>query len=425
MVFTRAEGIRVFDENGKGYIEGLAGLWCAGLGFSETRLIEAANRQFLELPYYHTFFGRAANVTARLADRVVDIAPEGLTRVFFACSGSEAIDTAIKMVWYYNNARGRPGKKKIISRRNAYHGVTVAGASLTRLPVNQEGFDLPIARFLQVECPHHYRFAKDGESEKAFSARLAAELEALILAEGPDTVAAFFAEPVQGAGGIIPPPRGYFDLIQPILKKYDILFVADEVICGFARTGNMFGSDTYGLKPDLMTMAKGLSAGYQPISAVALTEEVFGGIAELGDEKGSFGHGFTYGGHPVAAAVALEAQNLYHERDIVGHVRRVGAHFQNRLRDFADHDLVGEARGVGLLGALELVADKKTKAKFPPELALGQRILDLTQARGLLFRPAGDTLLFCPPLIVEEADIDEIFDIVGAALDEILRSKII
>ncbi|MCC2095745.1 MAG: aminotransferase class III-fold pyridoxal phosphate-dependent enzyme, partial [Hyphomicrobiales bacterium] len=258
MIVTSGEGIRVRDEDGKSYIEGLAGLWCASLGFSEERLVEAAERQLRELPYYHSFFGRAPVPTAKLAEFLSRITPNSLTKFFFACSGSEAIDSAIKMVWYYNNAIGRPQKKKIISRLNSYHGVTVAGASMTRIRINQEGFDLPIERFVQVDCPHYYRFAMDGEAEEEFSARMADRLEQTILEEGPDTIAAFFAEPIQGAGGIILPSKGYFDLIQPILKKYDILFVVDEVICGFGRTGEMFGSETYNLRPDLMTMAKGL-----------------------------------------------------------------------------------------------------------------------------------------------------------------------
>ena len=419
MIVTSGEGIRVRDEDGKSYIEGLAGLWCASLGFSEERLVEAAERQLRELPYYHSFFGRAPVPTAKLGEFLSRITPDSLTKFFFACSGSEAIDSAIKMVWYYNNAIGRPQKKKIISRLNSYHGVTVAGASMTRIRINQEGFDLPIERFVQVDCPHYYRFAMDGEAEEEFSARMADRLEQTILEEGPDTIAAFFAEPIQGAGGIILPSKGYFDLIQPILKKYDILFVVDEVICGFGRTGEMFGSETYNLRPDLMTMAKGLSAGYQPISAVGLSEEVYRGIASLGGEKGAFGHGFTYGGHPVAAAVALETQKIYQERKIVSYVQTISPKFQGRLRALQEHPLGGEARGVGLIGALELVANKATKERFDPSLGVGAKVFEETKRNGLLFRNAGDQLLFCPPLIITEDEIDEMFDILGNALDTV------
>ncbi len=422
MIVAKGQGIRVVGEDGNSYIEGLAGLWCAALGFDEPRLVEAATRQMQELPFYHSFLGRSPIPTTQLAGRLAAVTPEAINKFFFACSGSEAVDSAIKMIWYYNNALGRPEKKKIISRQNAYHGVTVAAASLTRLKMNQDGFDLPLDRFLQVECPHFYRFGLDGETEEEFSARLAANLEQTILDEGPDTIAAFFAEPVQGAGGIIVPPKGYFDLIQPILKKYNILFVVDEVICGFGRTGQMFGSDTYGLKPDLMTMAKGLSAAYQPISAVGLTQELYDGIAGLASDKGAFGHGFTYGGHPVAAAVALETLNIFADRNVVGHVQHVSVGFQNRLAALQDHPLVGEARGVGLLGALELVADKAGKTPFDPALAVGQRVFEETKKNGLLFRPFGDQLLFAPPLIVTDEDVNEIFDILTDALDSVSKT---
>lgn len=422
MVITGGDGIRVIDEHGKHYIEGLAGLWCANLGFSETRLMDAADRQFRQLPFYHSFFARTPDVTSKLAKRLSEITPASINRFFFACSGSEAIDSAIKFVWYYNNAIGRPKKKKIISRLNGYHGVTIAGGSLTRLKIHQDGFDLPIDRFLQVDCPHFYRFALPGESEDEFSTRLAINLEETILAEGPETIAAFFAEPVQASGGVIIPAKGYFEKIQKVLKKYDILFVVDEVICGFGRTGNMFGCETYDIVPDMMTMAKGLSAAYQPISAIGITDEIFTAIAEFGDQKGAFGHGFTYGGHPVAAAVALEAQNIYRDRNIVDHVKKIGAHFQTRLQAFQNHELVGEARGVGLLGAIELVANKTTKEKFDPTLGLGVRIFEITAQNGMLFRFSGDTLLFSPPLILQETDVDEIFDILGDAMNRVLDS---
>lgn len=419
MVITRGEGIRVQDENGNTYIEGLAGLWCCSLGFSEERLIRAAEEQLRQLPYYHSFVGRVPAPTAKLSYALAQITPEPIRRFFFASSGSEANDTAIKIAWYYNNALGRPRKKRIISRLNSYHGLTVGATNLTRLKAHQLGFDVPMDGFIQVECPHYYRFGEKGESEEQFAGRLAANLEKTILEEGPDTIGAFFAEPIQGAGGIIVPPATYFDRIQPILKKYDILLIVDEVICGFARTGQMFGSDTYGLKPDMMTMAKGLSAGYQPISAVGISDAVYEAIADLGDRNGSFGHGFTYGGHPVAAAVALETLKIYRERDSVGHVQQVAPHFQRRLRRMLEHGLVGEVRGVGLLGAIELVADKETRTAIDPAVRAGARIFEEAKSQGLIFRAAGDTLLLCPPLIVDERDIDQIFDIVEASLNKV------
>ncbi len=361
LVITRGEGVYVYDDEGRRYLEGMSGLWCASLGFSERRLAEAAYRQMCELPFYHSFAGKVPAIATELAERLIRMAPAGMGKALFANSGSEANDTAIKLAWYVNNALGRPQKKKIISRQRAYHGVTIATASLTGLAFAHEDFDLPIARILHTECPHYYRGAQPGESEEAFAARLAASLEQLILREGPDTVAAFFAEPVMGAGGVIVPPATYFDRVQPILKKYDILFVVDEVICGFGRTGNMFGTQTFGLEPDIMTLAKALSAGYQPISANLLTNALYDVLLAQSDKLGIFGHGYTYSAHPVPAAVALETLKIYEERDIVGHVRRVGRRMQAAIRSYADHPLIGDARGIGLIGAVEVVRDKANK----------------------------------------------------------------
>ncbi|MBI1208288.1 MAG: aminotransferase class III-fold pyridoxal phosphate-dependent enzyme [Azospirillum sp.] len=418
LIIERGEGIRVFDDAGKDYIEGLAGLWCTSLGFGEERLIEAAVRQMRRLPFYHGFTHKSHEPGIDLAEKLVSLAPVPMSKAFFANSGSEANDSVIKLIWYFNNALGRPEKKKIISRIKAYHGVTVATASLTGLPNNQRSFDLPIARILHTDCPHHYRCAGPAETEQAFSTRLADTLEQLILAEGPDTIAAMFVEPVMGAGGVIVPPAGYFEKIQPILRKYDILLVADEVICGFGRTGNRWGSETYGITPDIMTMAKALSSAYVPISAVLINDRVYQAVADESARIGTFGHGFTYSSHPVAAAVALETLKLYEERDTLGHVRSVAPHFQRRLKAFAGHPLVGETRGIGLIGAIELVADKRSKAAFEPALGIGGRVTRIAQEHGLLCRTMGDTLAFAPPLIITEAEIDQLFDRLGAALDE-------
>lgn len=418
LVITRGEGIRVFDESGKDYIEGLAGLWCTTLGWGEERLAEAAAAQMRELPFYHLFTSKAHAPGVRLAEALKALAPVADAKVFLACSGSEANDTAIKMIWYRNNALGKPEKKKIIARERAYHGVTVATASLTGLPVNQRGFDLPIDRILHTGCPHYWRYAEKSETEEQFASRRAEELEKLILAEGPDTVAAFFAEPVMGAGGVIVPPKGYFEKIQAVLKKYDVLLVADEVITGFGRTGNMFGCDTFGIRPDMMTVAKGLSSGYLPISALIVAGHVYEPIKQQSAEIGAFGHGLTYGGHPVPAAVALETLKIYAERDIVGHVRRVAPALQDGLRALQQHPLVGEARGLGLIGALELVADKDGKTPFDPKLAVGARVVAKAQANGLILRAMGDAVAFAPPLIITEAEIAELLSRFRAALDE-------
>ena len=418
LVITRGEGVRVFDDAGKEYIEGLAGLWCAALGFSEERLAKAAHAQMTRLPMYHGFAHKSHPPVIALAERLISLAPVPMSKVFFANSGSEANDTAVKLIWYYNNALGRPDKKKLITRQRAYHGVTLMSGSLTNLPILRAGFDTPLARVVETDCPHYYRYAQPGESEEAYSDRLAANLEALILAEGPDTVAAFFAEPVMGAGGVIVPPAGYFPKIQAVLKRYDILLVADEVICGFGRTGAMWGSQTFGIEPDLIATAKGLSSGYIPISALLVSEKVFAPIKERSGELGLFGHGFTYSGHPVATAVALEVLDIFKERDILGHVRRVGAHFQRRLQELGEHPLVGEARGVGLIGALETVRDKATKEPFAPVLGMGPRLMALAHKHGLITRAMGDALAFSPPLIITEEEVDTMFARAHAALDE-------
>lgn len=418
LVLTEGKGVYVYDENGKAYIEGMAGLWCASLGFGEERLVEAATRQLRKLPYYHNFTHKAANVAIDLAEKLIEIAPVPMSKVFFTNSGSEANDTVVKMVWYYNNAIGRPQKKKIISRLKGYHGVTVAAASLTGLPTNHIDFDLPIANILHTDCPHHYRFGQEGESEEDFASRMAANLEKLILDEGPDTVAAFIAEPVQGAGGVIVPPATYFEKVQAVLKKYDILFIADEVITGFGRTGNMFGTETFRLQPDIMTVAKQLSSAYLPIAAVLINDKIYQAIRDNSGRIGTFGHGFTYSGHPVSAAVALETLKIYEERDILSHVRALAPVFQTGLRRFADHPLVGEVRGIGLVGAIELVKDKATKEPFDPKQGVAMKTVSFAQEHGVILRAILDSVAFCPPLIATEAEIAEMFDRFGRALDD-------
>jgi len=420
LVIVRGQGVRVFDETGKDYIEGLAGLWCTSLGWGEERLVQAAATQMRQLPFYHLFGSKAHEPAIKLAEALAELVPIDDARVFFAGSGSEANDTAIKLIWYINNALGRPAKKKIIARDKAYHGVTVATASLTGLVNNQRSFDLPIAGVLRAGCPHYWRNANADETEDQFCQRLAQELDDLIMAEGAETVAAFFAEPVQGAGGVIVPPATYFQHIQPVLRKHDVLLLADEVITGFGRTGNMFGSQTYGIQPDMMVVAKGLSSGYLPISALIVRGELYKIVSEEAGKIGTFGHGFTYGGHPVSAAVALETLAIYKERDIVGHVRSIMPDFQAGLRGLADHPLVGEARGVGLIGALELVADKKTKTAFEPARLVGALAAKAAQDHGVILRSMGDVVAFSPPLVITPSDTQELFSRVRLALDQLV-----
>jgi 4-aminobutyrate--pyruvate transaminase len=421
MVISHGKGVRVWDDAGRGYIESVAGLWCASLGFDNERLARAAYDQMRKLPFYHAFGAKAHEPLIDLAEMLIARAPVPMSRAFFANSGSEANDTAIKMIYFFNNALDRPRKKKIIGRLKGYHGITLAAASVTGLPANHRSFDTPLAGFVHTMTPHFYHAGLPGESEEAFATRCADELEKLILAEGPDTVAAMFAEPIMGAGGVIVPPAGYFPKIQAVLRKYDVLLVADEVICGFGRTGNFWGSQTLEIVPDIITCAKALSAAYLPISAVMVNQRVFDALADESHKLGTFGHGYTYSGHPVPAAVAIETLKIYDEIDIVGHVRAVGPHFQARLRErFAGHELVGEVRGLGLIGGVELVRDRAARANFDPAAKVAARVVKACEAHGVIARNVtNDTLVFSPPLIIEEAEIDEMIDGVGRAMDEV------
>ena len=416
-ILTSGEGIYVIDDQGRRYIEGVAGLWCTALGYGNEELIETAREQLARLSFAHVFGAKSHDKAVELAERLKAISPAPTSKVFFTSSGSEANDTQVKFAWYYNNARGKPEKKKIISRVKAYHGTTIAAASLTGLPNNHIDFDLPLDRFLHTDCPHHYRFAERGESEQDFAARLAANLDTMIQREGPDTVAAFIAEPVMGAGGVIVPPETYFDRIQAVLAKYDILFIVDEVITGFGRLGDRFGSDTFGLKPDTITMAKALTSAYAPLGALTVSEPVYQAMLDESRKIGAFAHGFTYGGHPLAAAFAVKALEIYERDDLVGRVRRLAPKFQARLKALSSHPLVGEARGLGLMGGVELVADKATKRPFSPHLAVGTKASALVQDEGLIVRTIGDTLAVCPALIITEGEIDEMFDRLEGGLD--------
>ncbi|WP_137123658.1 aspartate aminotransferase family protein [Roseomonas sp. HF4] len=419
MVISRGKGVRIYDDQGKEYIEALAGLWCASLGFDNERLVQAAAAQMRKLPFYHSFTAKSHEPMIDLAEMLIERAPVPMSKVFFANSGSEANDSAIKMVWYMNNALGRPQKKKIIARMKGYHGITLAAASLTGLPANHKLFDLPLPGFHHVSTPHHYHGAHDGESEEDFATRLAQELDDTIVKEGPETVAAFWAEPVLGAGGVIVPPATYYEKIQAVLKKHDVLFVADEVICGFGRTGNYWGSQTFGIAPDILVCAKALSSSYLPISAVMVNETVFQGIAEGSSAVGTWGHGFTYSGHPVAAAVAIETLKIYDEINLIGHVREVGPHMQSELRRrFADHPLVGEVRGVGMVAAIELVEDKAARKNFDPGRKVGPRLLKHGEEHGVILRAMiNDSIGFSPPLIITKEEVNEMLDRVEKALD--------
>jgi 4-aminobutyrate--pyruvate transaminase len=419
LVIARGEGVFVYDQDGTRYLEGMAGLWCAALGFSEQRLVDAAAAQLAELPTYHMFGGKSHRPGIELAEHLLRIAPVAMARVMFVGSGSEANETAVKLVRYYHHAQGRPEKRKIISRVRSYHGATLACASLSGLPHMHRGFGLPLEGFLHAECPHYYRHGWSGESEVQFAARMADDLERLILREGPETVGAFIAEPIMGAGGVIMPPATYFERIQKVLKAYGVLLIADEIITGFGRTGSMFGSQTYALKPDLITVAKALSGGYQPIGAVLISAPVHEAMVAQSSKFGSFAHGHTYTGHPVCAAVALRALQIYQEDNILRHLADVAPYFAARVHALGSHPLVGQARALGLLGALELMADAVHKVPFEPGLQVGARVVREALQRGVILRPVGDTIVLCPPLIITRSELDLLFDAVTDALDAV------
>lgn len=419
LVARQGDGVFIIDADGNRLLEGMAGLWCTALGFSEKRLADAAYRQMLRLPYGQNFAHRSSDPVIDLAEALIARAPEPMAKVMFLGSGSEAVDTAIKVVWYYNAALGRPGKRKIIGRMRGYHGSTIGAASLTGLPNMHDGWGLPLPGFLHAACPHFYREARPGEDEESFATRLAAELDELIRREGPEMVAAFFAEPVMGTGGVVVPPATYFDKVQAVLREHDVLFVADEVICGFGRTGNYWGCDTYKIRPDMVTCAKGLSSAYLPISGLMLSDAVYQVIADQTHALGGFGHGFTYGGHPVAAAVALETLKLYDEYDILAKVKVAGARLLAGLHALAGHALVGEVRGVGLMAAIEIVADKQSRTSFAPAAKIPFRLSELVRRRGVLLRPLGQSLCCAPPLIITGDEVDLIIRAVAESLDEL------
>ena len=417
-ILTKGDGIHVYDETGKKFIEGMSGLWCASLGFSEKEIINTITDQLNKLPFYHSFAGKTADSAIRLAEHLVKISPVPMSKVFFANSGSEANDTAIKMIWYYNLARGLPEKRKIISRRKGYHGVTLAAASLTGLPYAQNGFSLPLDFVHHTMAPDFFNESLKDEDEVSFSDRLSNELEKLIIKEGPETIAAFFAEPVMGAGGVIIPPEKYFSKIQKVLKKYDILMVADEVICGFGRTGNMWGSETFNIKPDILTAAKALSSAYLPISAVILSEKVYQPIKDQANKLGIFGHGYTYSAHPVCAAAALKTQQLMVERDIIGNVRNQSKLFHDRINKIKSNNwFLNNSRSVGLIGAVEF--GYEGSKKFDVKEKIAAKCAKIIQENGVILRALpGDIIGFCPPLIINQSQLNEMFDKIEGAIKD-------
>ncbi len=421
-VISGGEGIYVYDENGTIYLEGAAGMWCTAFGFGEEEIIEAAVEQLYKLPYYHTLAYKSVNPAIDLAEKLSQIVPIDDAKVHFALSGSEANDFLIKFTRYYNNSIGRPEKKKIISRINGFHGATIGAASLSGIPVMHKAFDLPINNIVHITEPNWFHNAYPGESIEEFTNRLTEELANVIMAEGPETIAGFIAEPITGAGGVIIPPENYYPKIQEILHKHDIMFFADEVICGFGRTGKMWGCETMGIQPSTMTLAKSLTSAYQPLSALIINDQMYQGMEKGCDQIGFFGHGTTYGGHPVSCAVALKVIELFERRNMLTHIQNVSIHFNDHIAKLKEHPLVGQVRSKGLLAAVELIADKKNKRFFEPMGSVAKRVKDCAEeTHKLIIRqvPCGDTCAFSPPLIITENEIDDMFGRFTLALDQI------
>jgi 4-aminobutyrate--pyruvate transaminase len=416
-ILNEGKGVYLFDDKGKRYIEGMAGLWCTALGYGNLEVADAGAEALRKISFTHAFSGKSHDGLIALSEKIKELSPVPASKVLFGSSGSEANDMQIKLTWYYNNARGKPEKKKIISRIRGYHGVTIAAASLTGLPWVQADFDLPINNIIHTSCPHHYRYGIAGETEEDFATRMADDLENLIQREGPETVAGFIAEPVMGAGGVLLPPATYFDKVAKVLAKYDVRFIVDEVICGFGRTGNWFGTQTFGIKGHSISMAKAITSAYFPLSALTIEEDLYQAMLEQSRKLGTFGHGFTYTAHPVGCAIALKVIEIYERDRIMEHVKAVSPVFMARLRKLGDHPLVGEARGVGLIGAIELVADKRTKRSFDLKKGLGLQLVNLLQELGLIARNIQDAVAFCPPLIITADEINAMFDIVEKGLD--------
>jgi 4-aminobutyrate--pyruvate transaminase len=419
LILEQAKGVYIFDDAGKRYIEGLAGLWCTALGYGNEELVEAAATQMRRLSYTHIFGGKSNDLAIELAETLKEVVPCAASKILFCGSGSEANDMQVKLTWYYNNARGQLKRKKIISRQRAYHGVTVASGSLTGLANVQTDFDLPIAGILHTSCPHYYRYAQDGESEDEFTTRMARELEDLIQREDPETIAAFIAEPIMGAGGVIIPPAGYFAKINDVIARYGIRYIADEVICGFGRTGNWFGTQTMGMKPHSVSMAKAITSAYFPMGAITIEEDLYQAMLDESRKLGQFGHGYTYTAHPVGCAVSLKTLEIYRRDRIIETARRNSMLFEERCKRLAEHPLVGDARARGLIGAVELVADKAAKRAFDPARLVGAQIVKFAEAHGLVCRPLpGDIVALCPPLVITPDQINEMFDLLGKALDD-------
>ena len=418
VVVTHGEGPYVVDVHGRRYLDANSGLWNMVAGFDHPGLIAAAQDQYARFPGYHAFFGRMSDQTVMLSEKLVQVSPFDRGRVFYTNSGSEANDTMVKILWFLHGAEGNPKRRKILTRWNAYHGVTAVSASMTGKPYN-EVFGLPLPGFIHLTCPHYWREGREGETEEQFTARLARELEDTIQREGADTIAGFFAEPVMGAGGVIPPSKGYFQAIEPILRRHGIPIISDEVICGFGRTGSTWGCETYGFTPDAIISSKNLTAGYFPMGAVILGPDLAGRVQDAIERIEEFPHGFTASGHPVGCALALKAIDVVMNEGLAENVRRLAPRFEEGMKRLAENPNIGEYRGVGFMWALEAVKDKPTKTPFDAHLSVSERIANTCTDLGLICRPLGQSIVLCPPFIITEAQMDEIFDKLERALKKV------
>ncbi|WP_414833568.1 aminotransferase [Afifella sp. YEN Y35] len=424
-IVTGGKGCTIVDRDGRKSLDAFAGLYCVNVGYGRQEIADAIYAQAKELAYFHAYAGHSNEQVIRLSSRIVDKVGLGMQRIYWGLSGSDANETNIKLVWYYNNVMGRPEKKKIISRQRGYHGSGIMTGSLTGLALFHNAFDLPRSPILHTSCPHYWRYGREGESEADFSKRMAAELEELILAEGPETVAAFIGEPVMGTGGIIPPPEGYWQEIQAVLKKYDILLIADEVVTGFGRTGEYFGSHTYGIEPDLITIAKGVTSAYLPLSGVIVGEKVWQGLEKGTDDLGVIGHGWTYSAHPTCAAAANANLDIIDREDLTANARDTGGYLVKSLQEaVGDHRLVGEVRGVGLMAAVEFVGDKDTKAAPDPSLKVGMKMSAALLEEGVIARamPHSECLGFSPPLVITRDEVDQVVSATKRAIERVSES---
>ena len=418
VIVTHGEGPYIVDTHGKRYLDANSGLWNMVAGFDHPGLIEAAKAQYDRFPGYHAFFGRMSDQTVMLSEKLIEVSPYARGKVFYTNSGSEANDTMVKMLWFLGAAEGNPQRRKIITRINAYHGVTAVSASMTGKPYNSV-FGLPLPGFIHVGCPHYWRFGQAGETEEQFTERLTKELEATIIKEGPETIAGFVAEPVMGAGGVIPPSKGYFQAVQKVLKRYGIPLIADEVITGFGRTGNTWGCETYEFMPDAIISSKNITAGFFPMGAVILGPELADRLQAASEAIEEFPHGFTASGHPVGCAVALKAIDVIMNEGLIDNVRALTPKFEANMARLAENPNIGEWRGKGLMGALEAVKDKATKTPFHSSLSVSERIANTCTDHGLICRPLGQAIVLCPPFMMTEAHMDEMFEKLEAALKKV------